>query len=344
MSRALVVTASPQVGLPRDSRPLGPRVDFEEIAEALGAEIAHPEPPTGLASRLERELLRGGNWRHAWQIRRRPIESFVSLTEQVGLPLAFLTPRCARHVLIAHNLTTDRRRAFQRRTRYLQRFDRILVLSHAQEDYLCNEAGVAPERVRFVFDKVDHKFFSPSSRDEGEGYLLSVGQEQRDYPTLVEAARELDVPCVIIPSSLWNPADEIVHMALPANVSVRRDVSFAALRDLYDRASIVAVPLRAGVRYAAGVNAVLEGMAMQKPLVVSTTPGLEGYLEDHFTARLVPPGDVSALARTVGELLSDRPQARRLADNARRVIEDGRNLDTYVQAVVAAVREVSAIG
>jgi len=341
MTQALVVTASPQTPAAQEGmRPSGPRVDFKEIAKALHAEVAHPDPPTGITSRLESRVLPGGNWRHAWHVRSRPTALFLSLTEQIGLPLAFLKPRSARHVLIAHNLTTERRRAFQQRTGYLQRFDRIIVLSRAQEAYLCQEARIPAERVRFVFDKVDHHFFAPSSDDDGDGYLLSVGQEQRDYPTFVAAAQELGVPTVIVPSSLWNPADDIVRQTLPRNISIKRDLPFTALRELYDRASLVVVPLRPDVLIAAGVNAVLEAMAMRKPLVVSAIPGLDGYLEDGVTARLVPPADPAALAGAIGELLADRTEARRLAENARGIVESGRNLDTYVQAVVATTREV----
>lgn len=289
---------------------------------------------------MDRKVLRGGNWRHAWQVRRRPVEIFLSLTEQIGLPLAFVKPRGPRHVLVAHNLTTDRRRAFQQRTRYLQRFDRILVLSRAQERYLRDEAGLPSERVRFVFDKVDHRFFTPRSDDDGDGYLLSVGQEQRDYPTFLAAARHLGVPAVIVPSSLWNLAADVGSQVLPSNVSTQRDLSFPALRDLYDRASLVVVPLHRGVAYAAGVNAVLEAMAMRKPLIVSAIPGLDGYLDDGVTGRLVPPEDPSGLAAVMRELLADRSEARRLAVNARAVVDGGRNLDTYVQAIVDTTREV----
>lgn len=338
MTQALVLTASPQ-GDAAGHLP-GPRIDFEEIAKALDAGVAHPDPRTGLAGWVDKKILRGGNWRHAWQVRRRPVGAFLSLTEEIGLPLAFVKPRAIGHVLVAHNLTTERRRAFQQRTRYLQRFDRILVLSRAQERYLRQEAGLSSERVRFVFDKVDHRFFTPQSDDDGDGYLLSVGQEQRDHSTFLAAVRDLGVPAVIVPSSLWNPAADVGWQALPSNVSIQRGLSFPALRDLYDRASLVVVPLHRAVAYAAGVNAVLEAMAMRKPLIVSAIPGLDGYLDDGVTARLVPPQDPAALAAVMFELLADRVEARRLARNARAVVEGGRNLDTYVQAVVDTTREV----
>ena len=123
-------------------------------------------------------------------------------------------------------------------------------------------------------------------------------------------------------------------------VSLRRGLTFVALRDLYERASLVVVPLLPGTNYAAGVNTVLEAMAMRKPLIVTDTPGIRDYVEPNKTARVVPPGDPAALARAIAEMLEDRACAQTLARNARQIVENGRNLDGYVAAIAAVVREV----
>jgi glycosyltransferase involved in cell wall biosynthesis len=148
------------------------------------------------------------------------------------------------------------------------------------------------------------------------------------------------VPTTILASSPWSRAENAQGGSIPANVSLRGGLTFAELRNLYARAAVVVVPLQPGTDYAAGVNAVLEAMAMQKPLIVSDTPGIRDYVAANETARLVPPGDPDALACALSELLEDRAHAHALARNARRVIDDGRNLDGYVAAVIAAVREV----
>ena len=343
MKPTLLLTSSAPDARWSGDGPAGPRTDYDEIASVLDAEIVHPAPRAGPAARMASKILRGGNWPHAWRMRRARANIIVSLSEQIGLPLSFLASRSVKHVLVAHNVTTERRRAFQRRTGYLHRFDRIVVLSRPQERYLREEAGIPPERVQFVYDKVDHRFFSPAHGDGAhDGYVLSIGREQRDYGTLVDACVEVAAPTIIVPSSLWNPADSIADRALPANVTLRDQLSFPALRDLYSRAAVVAVPLRPQVDYAAGVNAVLEAMAMGKPLVVTSTPGLEGYAVNARDARVVPPADPGALAEVIGELLADREEAQRLAANARSVVANGRNLDSYVRAIADIVREVAA--
>ncbi len=339
-SPALVITTTtpPAPGALPDQ----PRIDFEEIAARLDAEIAYPPKVSPFGARIDQTLLRGGNWRHAGRLRHARPEMFVSLSEQIGLPLAVVGAGRIPHLLVAHNLTTARRRAFQRRTRYLERFDRILVLSRGQESYLREETAVRPDRIRFVYDKVDHRFFLPSETFRENGYVLSVGYEQRDYETLVKAVAALGVPTVLVASSLWNPTHEIATAELPGNVAIRHDLSFRELRALYDGAALVVVPIRAGVDYAAGVNAVMEAMAMRKPVIVSRTPGLAGYVDDGVTGREIAPEDPGALAEAIHLLLQDGAGSWRLARSARAVVEGGRNLDTYVDAVVGAAREMVA--
>ena len=314
-----------------------PRVDFEEIARALGASLCRPPAASGgLVARIEDKT--ASDLRQAWDARRTSASLYLSLSEKVGLPLALMGTRGRPHVLLAHNLTSERKRTLQKRTGYLHRFDRVLVLCRTQETYLRNEARLPEGKIRFVYNQVDHRFFAPSS-ERAENYVLSVGRERRDYETLMSAVGSLNVPTTILASSPWSRAED-GQKVIPANVSLRRGLTFATLRDLYERAALVVVPLQSGTDYAAGVTGVLEAMAMQKPLIVSDTPGIRDYVTPDETARVVPPGDPDALARAIAELLEDRAHADTLARNARRVVENGRNLDGYVAAVAAVVREV----
>jgi len=327
-----VLAAAPAVAPPGTA----PRIDFVEIAAALQAEIVYPKPATSFQRWLDAKVLRGEDWRYAWTLRRAAPKALLTLSESMGLPLALLSRTKAPHVMIAHNLTTPRRRAYQRKTRLLQRVHRIVVVSRAQQAYLRDEVGLAEERVVFVHDKVDHAFFTPQ-QVPSDGYILSVGREQRDYATLVEAVRGTKLRLIIVPSSLWTPSREIAGGTLPPNVEIRQKMPFVELRSLYAAAAAVAVPIRPGVDYAAGVNAVLEGMAMAKSVVVSDSLGLTGYL-DRSCHRVVPPGDSRALRAALMQLTEAPEVARELGQRARAVIEGGWNLDGYVSAVVRVVQ------
>jgi glycosyltransferase involved in cell wall biosynthesis len=63
---------------------------------------------------------------------------------------------------------------------------------------------------------------------------------------------------------------------------------------------------------------VLEAMAAGVPVVATSVGGTPEAVVDGETGLLVPPGDVHALARALGELLGDPEQARRLGEAGRR--------------------------
>ena len=326
----ILVSAKPSADLEGQEGD-APRLDFMELAKLMGADLLHSDDGAGrLESAIQKRM--GVSLHQALQARRRGCSVAVSLSEDIGAPMAWLRPRGARHVMVAHNLAGRRSQAFQKWTPFLQRVDKVIVLSRAQERYLIERGGVSADKVRFLYDKVDHRFFQPGDGSD-DGYLLSVGLEQRDYATLIDAVRPLDVPLIMLPSSAWLQSDRLSPDELPRNVDVRGNVTYTELRRLYDRAALVVIPLRPHVRYAAGVNSVLEAMAMRTPLIVSRTPGLEGYVEDGKTGRWAPAEDAKGLREVILATLSDRAGASRMAERARRVVDEGRNLDRYVKEV-----------
>ncbi|MDQ3701618.1 MAG: glycosyltransferase family 4 protein [Chloroflexota bacterium] len=315
-----------------------PRVDYLELTATLEAGLLYAPPPeVGRVEPLEARL--GLDVRQGVAAARRGASVFVSWTEGVALPLAFADRGRTPHVALIHHALRRRTRLYEQATGFLRHIDRIVVLARSQERYLREQAKIPPERVRFIHDKVDHRFWTPLGRPS-DGSVVSVGAEGRDYETLMAALQPIGVPTVVVASSLWVEANRRFEVDAPANVSVRSGLSFVALRELYDSAAVVVVPIRAGLQYAAGVNAVLEAMAMGKALIVSATPGIADYVEDGVTARLVPPGHPTRLRDVLVELLSDHQQRAALGARARSVVDAGRNLDGFVHALAGIAREV----
>lgn len=316
----------------------GPRTDFDALAGRLSGHLLYPEPElappvTRLESKLRISL------GQAVRARRVDAAAYVSFSERVGMPLSLLRPQ-APHVLIAHLLTSPQKRRAAAITRYLRRTDVTLVFARPQERYLRDEVGLDADRARFIWDKVDHRFFTASDPGCDGGYVLSVGREQRDYETLLEALRPLGLPAVIVAGSTWSHRS-LSPMSLPDHVELREGLSYPALRDLYAGARLVVVPVFAGIDYAAGVNGVLEGMACARPVIASDTPGLSGYVRDGIDGRTVAAGEPEALSSVIDELWHDRAQAERLGRAARHTVESGRTVDHFVERVADLVESLA---
>ena len=87
--------------------------------------------------------------------------------------------------------------------------------------------------------------------------ICAVGLELRDYPTMVEAVRGLDVDVIVAAASPWSKrTDSSTDVDIPDNVRVSSYDHFA-LRQLYADASFVVVPLVEN-DFQAGITTILE--------------------------------------------------------------------------------------
>jgi glycosyltransferase involved in cell wall biosynthesis len=314
-----------------------PRTDFEVLARQIGGRILYPGGGArGVALLQDRLRI---DFSQAVRARRARASAYVSFSERVGMPLSLLRPH-APHLLIAHLLTSRQKRLIAKTTRFLERTDMTLVFSRAQERYLREEVGLDHTKAKFIWDKVDHSFFTPGPAHPDGGYVLSVGREQRDYQTLVDAVRPLRIRCIIVAGSTWSHR-AVVPLSLPDHVELRQSLDYAALRELYRGARVVAVPVLPDVDYAAGVNCVLEAMSCARPVVVSDTPGLDGYVRDGEDGRLVPAGDSESLRKMLCELWEDSSQADRLASAGRSSVERERTVDHFAARVAEMVGSIA---
>jgi glycosyltransferase involved in cell wall biosynthesis len=268
----------------------------------------------------------------------------LSTSEKIAIPLAVLlelTRQNIPHIVIGHKLSTGLKTSVLRRPRVCQNFTHMICVSQAQRDYAIQHLNISDTCVDFVYDKVDHRYFTPVVSDTDD-YILTVGKEQRDYRTLLQAVASTGIKLIVVASSPWS-THAIADIEETGDIVVMSGISYQKLKDLYANARLVVVPLF-DVDYAAGVNTVLEAMAMAKPVIVSKTRGIVDYVKDGETGIFVPPEDANALKDAILSL-RDRPQQQtRLGTNARQVVEEKMNLDRYVERVTEIVRSAIATG
>lgn len=326
-----------------------PRHDYIELARRIGGALPlHPLSGSPFYSRLktfERRL--SIDFSLALEMARRAHNHsvLVSMSETVAIPLAAalkLLGSRTPHVMIGHRLSAGVQRRVWRYTKLQHSFAGVVALSQPQIAYATSPAGMGLGEAHFVHDKVDHRFFRPLRLPEEE-FILAVGQEQRDYATLARAVAGTGLRLVIVASSPW--ATVKVTPEESQGVTVLSNIPYPQLRELYARARLVVIPVH-DADYAAGVNGVLEGMAMGRPVVTMRTRGLVDYVEHDSTAVLVPPADPQALRESILELWDQPARRAALARRAREAVETKLNLDHYIErmaSVVALAQASSAV-
>ena len=327
-----------------------PRIDYLEIARALGADLLDHERARSTGGRGSRvvEKIAGRNVLLAWSCFRRRKRYDVVLTdgEQVGLPLALLMwlagPNRARHVMIVHIMSVPKKAMLYRLFHLGRRIDEMIAYSAAQKQYVVATLGYSPDRVTLSPFMVDTAFFSVDHVESVDSTprICAAGLEFRDYPTLIDAVRGLGVDVVLAAASPWSKrSSELDGIDLPPNVSVVR-LDLFQLRQLYADADIVVMPLRE-IDFQAGVTTLLEAMAMARPIICSQTTGQTDVITDGLTGVYVPVADADALRSTIQRLLADANESLRLGTAAREWAVRYADIDVYVAAVRAVVERHS---
>jgi len=273
-------------------------------------------------------------------VARRRYDVLFANGENVGIPLALLLGGARgrpAHVLIGHRLSPPKKRPFLRALH--RRMDAIFVYARTQRDYAV-ALGIPSARLHLIPFHADHRFYAPQPPPEGR-IISSAGLEWRDYPTLIEAVRDLDVEARLAAASPWSRhRNETAGRQLPPNVSAR-SYGYAELRDLYARSRVVVVPLYDN-DFQAGVTTILEAMAMGRPVIATRTRGQQDVIVDGVSGLYVPPGDPAALRAAIRRLLENPQEAEQLGRAARRTIEEGMTLDHWVQRIACVIRQAAA--
>ncbi len=179
--------------------------------------------------------------------------------------------------------------------------------------------GVDPAKVRLSL------YFYTLSEGEVNGppeplgdYVFAGGNAHRDYGPLIEAARHMPETRFVFATSRIHPKQQA---ALPPNVSAGA-VPHAEFVRLMRGAAAVVVPIRQGLRRAAGQQTYLNAMMLYKPTIIPNGYGVRDHVIDGKNALVVDgtPGDY---CRALSWVLdpANRDQVDRLRLAARQAAE-----------------------
>jgi glycosyltransferase involved in cell wall biosynthesis len=288
-----------------------------------------------------------------WYVRELALPWELDGVDVVCTPLAELLPLAAKvrrrpHVVVINyglNTMYLRRARFRRRLlrASLRAASSVVCLGEPQRVQLIALAALGADRVHTVHLGIDARWFSPrgaSGTSRATPLVLAVGKDlARDYRTFVDAARPLAARVEIAAYDR-----NVAGLELPQHVRAR-EYAIAELRDLYAAAACVVIPQRrSDYAYGSeggGLTALLEAMAMGKPVVASDRPILRDYVRDGENALLVPAEDPPALRATIERVLGDAQLARRLGEAARASVERAFTTEHMAEGLAGVVRAAS---
>jgi glycosyltransferase involved in cell wall biosynthesis len=273
-------------------------------------------------------------------------DAVISWAERLALPFAALlkaTGSPTPHIAIVSWISKPKKALLLKNVQ--SHIDRLVTGSSRQRDFAIHELGLPDHKVVHLKLFVDQKFFRPM--DAEEDAICSVGQEMRDYSTLIEAVRPLaNLRCHIAAGGAQvGPIASSVgirHLSrdLPPHMTLGK-LPYLDLRRLYARSRFVVIPLLQSDTDN-GVTAILEAMAMGKAVICSRTRGQIDVIEEGVTGLFVPPGDPRALRAAIEYLRNHPAVAKAMGREARQRVEQNHTIDGYMNDLLSLVVEAIA--
>jgi glycosyltransferase involved in cell wall biosynthesis len=204
--------------------------------------------------------------------------------------------------------------------------DRVVCVSDAQAE-LVRRAGVSEENVVVIPNAIDPGRFAnpdPAYRERlcalaggaGGPIVAAAGRLSPDkgFSVLIQSVRQ--VVDVHKSARFVLFGDGPLRAALSRQIvalGLSRHFTLAGFRQDLD-SLLPFVDLFVQSSFTEGMpNVILEAMAARVPIVATAVGGTPEVVRHGITGCLVPPGDAPALARAIGEALSDSEKRRGLA-------------------------------
>jgi glycosyltransferase involved in cell wall biosynthesis len=278
-------------------------------------------------------------------VNRKKYDAVISWSERRSFLFALLlklTRSSTKHIALFYWISKPKQS-------FLLRFvhshmNRIIIWSTAQYNHAITKLHLPSYKVVYIPYGVDHKFWRPTHMEQN--MICSVGEEMRDYGTLIEAMKGLDIQCHIVAEKIRIIGQYLTDSKMinsygpfPQNVKASR-MNYKDLRTLYSKSKFVVLPLLES-ETSSGLTVLLEAMSMGKAVVCSRIKGQVDVIEDGKTGIFVPPGDVDALRRAIQHLWDHPEIAEQMGNEARRYIERNHTLEQFVNSIKSVVEEVT---
>jgi len=235
--------------------------------------------------------------------------------------------------------------------KYRSMADYYIAISHKIKNVLV-EDGVPRQRIFVVHSGIDPERFAEASMD----HLVPEFKLKSNEPVVVNVAhlaghkgqrylvRAIPLVLAKIPAARFFIVGEGELMnelqALAATLGLNQKLIFTGFRqDVGAFYQIADLFVSSSVQEGLG-TAVLDALALGKPVVATNSGGIPEIIQDGETGRLVAPADPAALAEGIIELLTNPKEARRMAMQGQMMVRKMFSVDLMVEKNITVYRQI----
>ena len=229
--------------------------------------------------------------------------------------------------------------------------DHYIAISHKIKEVMVND-GIAAERISVVHSGIDLQRFAGISGD----HLLSEFKLKPGEPVVINVAHLAGhkgqkflvgaIPYVLkeIPNARFFiiGRGELMSelQALSASLGINQALTFTGFRnDVGAFYNIADLFVMSSVQEGLG-TAVLDALALAKPVVATNAGGIPEIIKDGETGRLVEAANPQALAEGIIQMLAHKDQAQPMAQRGQAVVKEQFSIEAMVENNLAVYRQL----
>jgi glycosyltransferase involved in cell wall biosynthesis len=216
----------------------------------------------------------------------------------------------------------------------LQGYDGFLCLTKKAAQYY---SAIAPKAfVKNLDWAADTVLFSPRQETQPNAFFFCCGRTNRDYATLMQAAKKIDFSIYALVSPSYLSGLEIPSNVRliqgPENASNDRGLSYPEMIDAYyANCQAMLIPRLPDPDDTCGFTNLLEAMAMGKPVIMTKTGALDIDIEAEGFGIYVEPNDAEGWVRAMKLLIDEPERALAMGARARKAALRYYNLERFGQ-------------
>ena len=235
--------------------------------------------------------------------------------------------------------------------KYRSMADYYIAISHKIKDVLVQD-GVPGQRIFVVHSGIDPERFTADRMD----HLIPEFNLKSNEPIVVNVAhlaghkgqqylvRAIPLVLAKIPAARFFIVGEGELMnelqALAASLGLNKELIFTGFRqDVGAFYHVADLFVMSSVQEGLG-TAVIDALALGKPVVASNSGGIPEVILDGETGRLVAPADPAALAEAIIELLTNPERAKRMARRGQEVVRQDFSVEAMVEKNIEVYQRI----
>jgi glycosyltransferase involved in cell wall biosynthesis len=225
---------------------------------------------------------------------------------------------------------------------------RVIAVSRSVADALVRRGTTRKKLVVIPNGLIESRVDEPVASQEVEDWRARIGWDPerrtigivsrlKDQEIAIRALEHVSVPTRLVLAGV-GPTPHLQRLVsrIPAQHAVVLVPFTSAVRPLYELLELVLLPSRIE-----GLSqALLEAMALGKPVIASAAAGNRDLITNGVNGILVDPLEPTAWARAVEHLLTDEALGRRLGEAARRTARHTYTLEHTIQRTSELYRSI----